>query len=102
MKSIEPNQTIQLFIFYMENNVPITGLTDLTVKGIDSQGNVILAQTSMTEEISTPGKYFYMWDVNNNNLLDKFVNIYYKKGSEVLDIEEFFFTFTEDMDGHAS
>lgn len=102
MKVIEPVQTIKLFLLYLENGVPITGLTDLTVTGLDRLGNVILAESAMEEKISPDGEYFYMWNVNNSSLLDKFVNIYYKKGSEILDIEEFYFSLLEDMDGVAS
>ena len=102
MKVVEPVQTIKLFLVYLENNMPVTGLIDLTVTGLDRLGNVILDETALGEKISPDGEYFYMWNVNNSNLLDKFVNIYYKKGSEILDIEEFYFQLLEDMDGVAS
>lgn len=102
MKVIEPIEIIKLFIVYMENNVPITGLTDLNVIGKDKSNNIILNESPMTENIGIPGEYFFNWDVNNSSLLEKFVNIYYMKGSEILDIEEFYFTLLEDMDGHAS
>ena len=64
MKTFEPGQTIRLSIDYQENGEKVTGLTDLKVEGIDSEGNTVLSEQTLVETISdSSGRYEYDWNI---------------------------------------
>ena len=98
MNSYTPRQLIKLFIVYLENEIIQIGLNDITIEGIDTNNNIILLQTNMIEE--RPGNYVYYW--NTSSILpDTFVNIIYKRNTNILDIEQFYFELTGEEDGQA-
>ena len=90
---------VRLWILYQEDGVAKTGLTDLKVIGKYSDGTTALAEQTLTE-VGTTGEYEYDWSVSSVNL-DEIITIYFKKGSDVLVSEEYYFSVVEDMDAVA-
>lgn len=92
-----PGQILRLAIIYMQNGAVVSGLADLTVTAKYADGSVVLASTSLVEE-GTTGEYKYLWDTTGISR-EKAVTVYYKKGSLILDVEEYYFDVLEDDDG---
>jgi len=99
MKTISPNITHKLWVLYSENNVVVSGLTDLTVIITDMNNTSVLGSTALTEEGSS-GKYSYDWEVGNLNQETQLL-VYFKKGSLILDIEEYYIDVESDNIGRA-
>ena len=97
MRKLSPGNTT-LWISYQEDNQPVTGLTDLTVEAKYAlTGSSVLSSQSLVEDGSS-GDYYYTWDTSGINR-DEIILVYYKKGSEVLFVEEVVFDIIEDQDG---
>jgi hypothetical protein len=92
-----PGQILRLAIIYQESGIITSGLTDLTVEGRYDSGEVILIETSLVEK-GSEGEYYFLWD-STGIVIEEKVTIYYKKGSLILDVEEYYFDILEDSDG---
>lgn len=101
MKTIDPGIILRLSLIYQENGINISGLTNLSIKILDKNSNILLNTTPLVESLEIIGEYYYNWNTSNISV-DVFAYVYYYMGTELLDIEEFYFTYTEDSDGVAS
>lgn len=103
MKIVFPGQKIKLWVLYKENSIVVPNLTDLTVEGVDGNGQSVLLSQSLIENGSVPGLYEYTWlgNVTSNIDVETIVFIYYKKAAELILMEEYFFDILEDQDGAA-
>ncbi|HNR90704.1 MAG TPA: hypothetical protein PKM65_20375 [Spirochaetota bacterium] len=99
MKIFSPGSMVRLWILYQENGVAVSGLTNLTVTGIDNAGNTVLAEQQLTEVAGT-GEYFYNWNTAGI-ALETVVRVFYRMDDDVLYDEEYLIENIEDDDGRA-
>jgi len=100
MQVISPDVPLVLWIAYSENNIPITGLTDLTITIYDEVNNIILATTPLVENISMAGFYSYSANISNIAQLTNLF-VYYKKGNDVINLEKYYVDIESDNIGKA-
>lgn len=98
MKTLYPD-TIKLWVLYQEDGVVQSGLTDMTIDVRYSDGTAIITGQALTEE-GTTGVYAYSWNATSVTL-DKLIEAVYKKGLDIIEIEEYVFQVIEDQDGTA-
>ena len=97
MITVSPGTTVRLWIRYQENGVDVPDLTDLKVSAYDVSGTAVFTDQTLTEN-DTLGEYEYSWDTTGI-AIESNIRVYFKKGTDYLYSEDYYFDITEDMDG---
>jgi len=79
---IGQNENIKLRLFYQENGVGISGLTDIRIKILNESGNVIVNAFMVAG--SEVGEYVYNWFTNGYAGI---FTVLYLKNLDILDVE---------------
>lgn len=100
MINVFPGQAVRCGIIIQENGVPITGLTNVKIDVFKNDVS-LLTDVSLTESTLKDGEYYYLFSANDTLSydVDDRVTVYFYRGTDLLDIEEYYVDIIEDSDG---